>query len=167
MEAHPSDSAAQELVERAIIQRLSAAHPEWQPLKWDVVAKALGLSPVWQGVKPDAIWRTENDELIIAECYARVGVLKSGHKRKLAMDALKLMALCRQLADAKRLKCLIVIPQELEKQLKREGWFCAALTMAGDVLPVDLLDDERKLLADTTQRQAEGQTRSRKREQMG
>jgi hypothetical protein len=83
------------------------------------------------------------------------------------MDALKLIALCRQLADAKCLKCLIVVPQELEKQLKREGWFCAALTIAGDLLPVDLLDDERKLLTDTTQRQGDGQARSRKRKQVG
>ena len=167
MDAHPSDSTAQQTVERAIIQRLSAEHPEWQPLEWGVVAKTLGLSPVWQGVKPDAIWRTENDELIIAECYARVGTLKSGHQRKLAMDALKLMVLCRQLAELKRVKCLFVVPQELEKQLKREGWFCAALMIAGDVVPVELLDDERRLLTDTTQRQADGQARSHKREQVG
>jgi hypothetical protein len=146
---------------------MTAEHPERQPLEWAVIAKELNLSSVWQRVKPDGVWRTKTGELIIAECYARVGVLKPGHRRKLALDALKLMALCRQFPPAMQLRSLIIVPRELEGQLKGEGWFCAALSMAGELLAVDLLEEERALLAEANQRQAEGQARLRKREQPG
>jgi hypothetical protein len=161
-ETHPSDSAAQRIVERGILRRFSAEHPEWQPVTWSVVADELGLSSVWKNAQPDAVWKNGPNELIVAECYARIGVLKPGQNRKLAMDALKLMALCRQVPDAKRLRCFIIVPEELRNQLAREGWFCVALRMAAEIMPIALTDHERKLLADATQRQADGQSRSRK-----
>jgi hypothetical protein len=162
MNAHPSDSTPQGNVERAILQRLSAEHPEWQPVDWRVAATELGLSSVWSNAKPDAVWRIEPNELIVAECYAHVGVLKSGHLRKLAMDALKLLTFRQQCSDARRLRCIIVVPGELREQLERGGWLCTAIRMAANLMPVVLLDDERKLLVDTIRRQADGQARSRK-----
>jgi len=162
VKSHPSDSTPQGKVERGILERLSAEHPEWQLLDLSLAAAELGLSLVWQKAKPDAVWRIGPDELIVAECYARVGALKSGHRRKLAMDALKLMALRYQCPDAKRLKCLIIVPQEIQEQLKGKSWLCAAMNIAADLMPVVLSDDERELLADTTRRQADGQARSRK-----
>ena len=163
IETHPSDSTAQGMVERAILERLGAEHPEWRPIEWRLAAAELGLSSVWQKAKPDAVWRSGPDELIIAECYARVGSLKPGHRRKLAMDALKLLALYHHCPAAKRLRCVIIVPEELRKQLERDGWFCVALRMAAEIMPIALSDVERKLLADATERQADGQARARNR----
>jgi hypothetical protein len=162
MDTHPSDSTAQGNVERAILRRLSAEHPEWQPVDWRVAATELGLSSVWQKAKPDAVWRVGPHELIVAECYAHVGVLKPGHLRKLAMDALKLLTFRQQSSNVRQLTCIIVVPEELREQLQGGGWLCTAIRMAAKVTPVVLLDDERKLLADAIRRQADGQARSRK-----
>ena len=60
------------------------------------------------------------------------------------------------------LRCVIVVPEELRKALEMGGWLCAAIRIAGEVIPVVMTDDERKQLADATRLQADGQARSRK-----
>src|SRR5262245_42074892 len=89
----PSDSAVQREIELAMLDRLGKLHPDWQRVTWMTEATELGLTLVWQKSQPDAIWKTGSDQIIVAECYARIGELKAGHRRKLAMDALKLLAL--------------------------------------------------------------------------
>ncbi len=78
------------------------------------------------------------------------------------MDALKLLALRQQCSDSTILRCVIVVPEELQKALQMGGWLCAAIRIAAEVMPVVLSDDERKQLADATRLQADGQARSRK-----
>jgi hypothetical protein len=166
-ETHPSDSVAQRKVELAMLHRLGEQHPEWQRSDWKVTATKLALPAVWKEIQPDAVWRTTavtsgQEEIVVAECFAHIGKLKPGQLRKLAMDALKLLALRQQCSDATLLRCVIVVPEELRKALQMGGWLCAAIRIAGELMPVVLTDDERKQLADATRLQADGQARSRK-----
>jgi hypothetical protein len=146
IETHPSDSAAQRKVELATLYRLGEQHPEWQRSDWKVTATKLALPTVWREIQPDAVWRTlavtsGQEEIIVAECYAHIGELKPGQLRKLAMDALKLLALRQQCFDAKQLSCIIVVPEELREQLERGGWLCTAIRVAAKLTPVVLLDN--------------------------
>jgi len=92
----PSDRLAQREVEIAMLQRLAEEHPDWLAVDWVTTAEDLALPLVWQKAKPDVIWKvvgeaSHRDEIIICECYARIGQLNAGHRRKLAMDAFKLV----------------------------------------------------------------------------
>jgi hypothetical protein len=167
METHPSDSAAQRKVELAMLHRLEKQHPGWQRSDWKVTATKLALPAVWREIQPDAVWRTTavtsgQEEIIVAECFAHIGKLKQGQLRKLAMDALKLLALRQQCSDATLMRCAIVVPEELRKALQMGGWLRAAIRISGEVMPVVLTNDERKQLADATRLQADGQARSSK-----
>ena len=170
IDTHPSDSATQRTVELAMLHRLGEQHPEWQRSDWKATATKLALPAVWREIQPDGVWRTtavtsEQEEIIVAECFAHIGQLKPGQLRKLAMDALKLLALRQQCSDATILRCVIVVPEELRKALQMGGWLCAAIRLAGELMPVVLTDDERKQLADATRLQAHGQARTRKPEE--
>jgi hypothetical protein len=167
IETHPSDSAAQRTVELAMLHRLGEQHPEWQRSDWKATAKKLALPAVWREIQPDGVWRKTagglgKEEIIVAECFAHIGKLKPGQLRKLALDALKLLALHQQCSDASLLRCVIIVPEELRKALQMGGWLCAAIHIAAAVMPVGLSNDERKQLADATRLQADGQARSRK-----
>ncbi len=158
----PSDSSVQREVEIAVLARVHAAHPDWISIEWPATAARLGLPPVWQSAKPDAVWRTENGETVVAECYLRVDELKAGHRRKLAMDALKLLALRHSLPAESHVRCLLVVPQEMANRLKGGGWFPVALQLAAEIVPVELLDDEIRKLGDAVRRQASGQARQKR-----
>jgi hypothetical protein len=159
-EPDPSDSAVQREIELVMLDRLGEQHPDWQRVSWKTTAAELGLPPAWQKAEPDAVWKADSGEVIVAEVYARVGELKAGHRRKLAMDALKLTALRHALPEGYPLRCLLVVPKELKGKLKGDGWFPLALGLAAEIVPVALLADELKRLGDASRLQAQGQARA-------
>ena len=162
---HASDSLEQREIETSMLQRLTEQHTDWVRVDWVTTAKDLALPFVWQNAKPDAVWKvldaSHRDELIICECYARIGKLKPGHRRKLAADALKLIALKHYLPRHSRLRWLLVVPEELYVQLQAGSWFTEALRLV-EVMPVALTDIERRKLSEATDRQAQGQARRAK-----
>jgi hypothetical protein len=158
----PGDSAVQHEVELAMLDRLGELHPDWQRVIWKSEAADLGLSSIWQNAQPDATWKTSSDKIIIVECYARVGELKAGHRRKLALDALKLLALRHSLPNVQHIRFILVVPEELKSQLQGDGWFPIAIRLAAEVFPVALLEDERRRLNEATALQAKGQARVRR-----
>ncbi len=160
-DSHLSDSAVQRKIELTMLDRISQKNPDWQRVTWKTLAAELSLPPVWQNAKPDAVWRTSSHKVIVAECYARVGELKAGHRRKLAMDALKLLAL-RDALEENAVRCLLVVPEELKGKLAGDGWFPAALHLVAEIVSVDLKEDERKELVAASTRQAQGQARTKR-----
>ena len=155
---HLSDSSVQGQIERAMLARLEAQQPGWRRVGWAQAAEELGLATVWQRARPDGVWR-DGACVVVAECYVRVGALKSGHRRKLATDALKLMALQRAMSEGRRMRCLLVVPKALLPALEGEGWLPEALRLAAEMTPVALLAEERQQLVEASRRQAQGQAR--------
>ena len=153
----PSDSAIQREIEAAMLGRLGKAHPEWKHVSWKTEAEQLGLSVVWQRAQPDATWRSGSGQLVVAECYARVGELKAGHRRKLAMDTLKLSALRRVLPESKH-RFLLVVPEDLE--ISSGGWLREAIDLVAEVVAVKLSESELGKLRQTMALQAQGQSRT-------
>lgn len=158
-EHDPSDSKVQREIELVMLQRVADQHSDWKPAEWKQIAGDLGLPSVWQKAKPDAVWKTDAGEVVIAECYARVGKLKAGQHRKLAMDALRLLALKHAIPMTIRVQYLLVVPNELAGAFEGGGWFPVAIRLAAAIVPVSLQDSERERLGDAAQRQAQGQSR--------
>ncbi len=155
------DQAALE-IEAALLRQLQERHPTWVPAPWWEVADELGLPATWRHARPDGVWR-DGAMLVVAECYARIGALKSGHRRKLALDALKLMALRPHVASAGReMRGLIVVPAELAAHLEGDGWLPEALRLAAEITPVELTAEERQRLEVAVARQGQGQARTRR-----
>jgi hypothetical protein len=105
------------------------------------------------------VWKTDAGEIVIAECYARIGKLKAGQHRKLAMDALKLLALKNAIPLDSPVQYLLVVPKELVGAFGGGGWFPVAIRLAATIVSVRLLDSERESLGNAAQRQAQGQSR--------
>ena len=158
-EHDPSDSRVQREIEVVMLQRLADQHPDWKSADWESIALELGLPSVWQKAKPDAVWKADSGEIVVAECYARIGKMKPGQHRKLAMDALKLLALKHAIPTRSRVQYLLVVPKELAAAFEGGGWFPVAIRLAANIVPVGLLDSERERLGDAVQRQAQGQSR--------
>lgn len=158
----PSDSSTQREIEREMLNIFQADHSDWVPMEWKIVAYELELPLVWQNAKPDATWRDNNGNFIIAECYARIGELKSGHCGKLAKDVLKLISLQRAISTPLRLRCLIIVPGELAVKFKGASWLFEAIRQAVEVIPIPLTEIQHNKLRDAVKRQADGQARSRK-----
>lgn len=158
----PSDSKVQRDLESVMLRRLAAQHPDWRRVAWNTTSVELGLLPVWQRARPDAVWKTRTGEIIVAESYAHVDALKAGHRRKLAMDALKLLSLRATIPKGRRVRCLLVVPGQLMGSLKSDGWFPAALGLAAEIVPVDLSRGDRIRLNKASRLQAQAQARLRR-----
>lgn len=156
----PSDSAVQRETERVMLNRLGEQHGDWQRVNWRALAAELGLASMWQKTEPDAVWKKDS-EVIIAECYSHIGRMKPGHRRKLAMDALKLLAL-KSALEGTFVRCILVVPTELKDELNGDGWFPAALRLTAEVTPVNLLESERKKLITASALQSQGQARTKR-----
>lgn len=166
-ERHPSDSAVQRAIELVMIARFTEHHPTWRRVDWPPIAHELGLAAVWVKAVPDAVWTTEEGDVVIAEAYSRVGVLNEGQKRKLAKDALKLLAIRHALPPGQCVRSLLLVPEELVLRLSGDGWFPLALRTAAEVVSVTLTDAERTLLQGASNQQAEGQSRTRQPRRVG
>jgi len=158
-EVDPSDSRVQREVEAVMLRRLEERYPTWRRLAWADAAIDLGVPPVWQKAVPDAVWRSERGETIVAEAYSRIGQLTAGHRRKLAMDALKLLGLRHALSSSQDIRYLLVVPDELAQSLRGDGWFPAAISMAAELVSVTLTPEEREKLRQASAQQAQGQAR--------
>ena len=155
----PSDSSVQSAIERVMLEIVQDRNPDWKIVDWKSIVAELNLSLVWQKAKPDAAWQDCNGRFIIAECYARVDELKPGHRRKLALDALKLLSLRNAVNDPLLLRCLLIVPEELEKQLLTDTWLSVSIRQAAEVVAVRLSDDLLTQLRETVKLQGAGQAR--------
>src|SRR5579863_9965965 len=144
IESDPSDSTAQREIEQVMLRRLAEQHPDWHSQSWKNAAAKLDLSAAWLEAKPDAVWKTR-DTILVGECYARIGKLKSGHRRKLALDALKLIALRHQLEPKFKVRLVLVVTEEVATQLACRGWLAEALRMV-EIVSVRLTGPEREVL---------------------
>jgi hypothetical protein len=109
MEQHPSDSKVQRDIETEMCSDLEKQHPDWHRIDWRDLTTGRELAAK---VKPDAVWRDDKGIIIIAECFARVGELKPGHRRKIATDVLKLISLRDEFGIDNPPRLLLVIPDE-------------------------------------------------------
>jgi hypothetical protein len=159
VDSDPSDSAVQREIELAMLTRLGKLHADWQRITWKTLAAELGLPLVWQKAQPDATWKTGSDEIIVAECFARIGELRAGHRRKLAMDALKLLAL-RHILHGRQIRFLLVVSEKLIGPLESDGWLPVAIRFSAEIIPMALLASEQRRLAEATALQAQGQART-------
>jgi hypothetical protein len=146
-----------------MLDSLGKQYPDWRRVNWKTEAAELGLSSVSQNAKPDATRKTGADQIIVAECYARIGELKAGHRRKLAMDALKLLGLRHALSRDQHIRSPLVVPEELTGRLKGGRWFPVAISLAAEVIPMGLLAREKTTLVEATALQTQGQARTARR----
>lgn len=158
-DSHPSDSKPQREIEKIMIRRLGEQHSDWEARKWKDVARQLGLPETWLKAEPDVVWNTP-EAILVGECYARTGKLSAGHRRKLAMDALKLIALRQLRSAAHGLRCALVVTEETNAQLCG-GWFADAIHLV-EIIPIGLSKEEKLILEAATDRQASGQARQRR-----
>lgn len=151
---HPSDSKVQCRIENEMLRIVGERNPEWRRVEdWSVLAQNLGLADFWQAVEPDAAWRTPDGNVIVAECYARLAKLKPGSERKLAMDALKLLAMLRE-ADGRAVSARLVVAGEVASALKTgAGWFPRVVRGAIQIEEVDLDERTCRDLEEATARQ--------------
>lgn len=156
----PSDSSAQRAIETIMLRQLEEQHPDWHAVSWKTTASTFGLSVSWQKAEPDAVWETDSGEIIVAESYARIGDLKPSHRRKLAMDAFKLQTIRQILPKTENVRCLIIVPEEIAACLQGDSWFCEALRLTAEIVPISLHEHEKKTLKDATALQAQGQART-------
>jgi hypothetical protein len=155
----PSDSSTQRTLEGVMLRIVEDRHPGWRPVSWNSLSIELGLPQAWRKAKPDAVWRESDGGIVIAECYARIDPLKSGHCRKLAMDALKTLTLRNVIKQPEQLLCLLIVPEELEKQLQADSWLSMAIRQAMEVVTVSLTEEQRQSLREAVRRQGAGQAR--------
>jgi hypothetical protein len=162
MSNNASDGKVQCSIEAFFIGRLAQQNPAWRRLSWIEVAKKYRLPEVWHKIKPDAVWETESGDLIVAECYTRTRTLKSGNYGKLAKDCLKLIAIQQTLAGIVNIRCLMILPDELVDRIQGDGWLVTFIRQSVEVVGMKLLESERRELNDSVERQADGQSRRRR-----
>jgi hypothetical protein len=145
-------------MEEEMLRLVDERYPDWQRVEdWSKMAHDLGLDQFWLKVKPDAVWRTRGGRIIIAECYARVERLLPGNERKLAEDALKLLAILNDLKD-RTVSGRLVVTGEVASKLKTGGgWLPTVLRRALTIEEVNLTEDQRSRLDAARIDQGKGQ----------
>jgi len=159
MEQHPSNSMVQIKIEKDMLSYVIEQNPSWQKLSWTDLSAGRELAAK---VKPDAVWRDLEGVIIIAECYARIGKLKPGHRRKIATDILKLISLRDEFAIDNSPKLFLVVPEELGFQLEGDDWLSMVVRKEIELFKVPLRDEQRQILLEAIKRQGEGQAHSTK-----
>lgn len=86
--------------------------------------------------------------------------MKSGNRRKVATDILKLaslrMALERQ-GHSSRFKFMMIVPEELYIELTNNGWMAQAADIHNvQIVPIQLTEDEHVRLREAVEGQREG-----------
>lgn len=153
----PSDSQAQRDVEAAMLESAKGLH--WCKGDWSKIADQNCLPEAWKRAQPDGVWETANGGLVLVESYARIEKLKPGHRRKVAMDVLKLSCLRRILGGYPKVRCLLVVPEQIRSELLDKSWLAAAICDSVEVIFVELTEDHCAALKRATRRQADGQAR--------
>ncbi len=160
-----SSSAAQVLVEREMLVWLQNTHPAWVWVDFPSIASELGLPAAWRKAQPDGVWKSPDGAVVIAECFSRIQKINPGQRRKLAADVLKLTALRSAANDPNRVRCLLVIPTELDRQLQGSDWLAVTIRKEVEVVAIELSDAQRQALTEAVQRQSSGQARTAKKGQ--
>jgi hypothetical protein len=155
----PSDSAIQRQIEQEMLDLLQSTHPEWTRAEYASVAVELGLPLVWQKTKPDGVWKNRDGSILIAECFTRIERINPGQRRKIAMDVLKLIAMRSASNTPGRVRCLFIIPEELNRQLQANDWLSATVRKEVEVIPIQLNDAQRQTLSEAVKQQSAGQAR--------
>jgi hypothetical protein len=160
MEQHPSNSMVQIYIEKDMLAYLMEQNPSWQQIGWSNLSDGRELAAK---VKPDAVWVDVNGIIVIAECYARIGKLKPGHRRKIATDILKLISLRDEYGKENPPRLLLVVPEELAYQLEDDDWLSIVIRKEKvEVFKVHLNNEQRNELLKVVKLQADGQAHSPK-----
>jgi hypothetical protein len=146
-------------IEKEMLSYVMEQKPNWQKISWTDLSAGRELAAK---VKPDAVWRDVDGGNIIAECYARIGKLKPGHRRKIATDILKLISLRDEFGKDNPPRLLLVIPEELGIQLEGDDWLSMVVRKEIELFKVPLRDEQRQILLEAVKRQGEGQAHSPK-----
>jgi len=141
----PGNSSVQRKAERWVIDAFNKGRKA--PAKIRPPAAPLSLHDGAQ-ITVDAI---SADEKTVVEIYVRQGDLKPGHRRKIAMDALKLVALKGKFEHRILLFAHEPIKRELEKT---NTWLAQAIKQAGiEVEVVQLGPAQKKQITQAQERQ--------------
>jgi hypothetical protein len=154
-----SNSKVQRDIEKEMLAYLQRQHADWQKVDW--LNLSIGREFAVK-VKPDGVWCDPESGIIIAECYARIGKLKPGHRRKIATDILKLISLKDEFGDDNSPFLLLVVPEELGSQLEGSDWLSIVIRKTIRLIKVPLTDEQRHNLSHAVKRQGEGQAHSPK-----
>ena len=158
MVQHLSDSKVQSVIEREMLSYIECQHKDWQKVDW----REITVGREFAGkVKPDEAWRDSDGILVIAECYARIGKLKPGHRRKIATDLLKLIFIKDEFGESNSPRLLLVVPEELGSQLEGTDWLSLIITKKIELIKIPLNDEQCKKLNEAVSRQGAGQARNR------
>ncbi len=154
---HPSVSRVQSKIEKEMLEELEKQHclDDWRVVHWKDIA---GERELVRNVKPDGVWLDGEGRIILAECYVRIGALGTGHRRKLAMDTLKLITMRKELSE-RSVDLLLVVPNELGERLDGNDWLSMVIRRELQVVRMTLTDGQRERLNEAVKRQAEGQAR--------
>jgi len=135
---HQSDSSVQLAAEAKILELLQTTFGPG--LKPDTIALDGTASVQVDAVSPN---RT-----VFIEIFAHQGQLKGGQKRKIALDALKLITIGREHPDAELV--IALADDAAAASLKSDSWLAVALRAWNvKVVVVALGDDTRAQLRDT------------------
>jgi hypothetical protein len=159
METHPSNSIVQINIEKEMLSYVLEQNPSWQKISWTDLSAGRELATK---VKPDGVWRYGEGVIIIAECYARIGKLKPGHRRKIATDVLKLISLRDEFDKHNPPRLLLVVPEQLGIQLEDNDWLSMVIHNEVELIKVPLSDQQCQKLLEAASRQAQGQAHSAK-----
>lgn len=158
MAPYLSDSKVQSDIELQMCSALENLHPDWHQVDWNDLSVGLEFAAK---VKPDAVWCDENGRIPISECYARIGKLKPGHRRKIALDILKLISLREEFSKIDPPRLLLVVPDELGLQLEGNDWLSLVVSKQTQLTKVSLSDEQCQRLREAVRHQGEGQARRR------
>lgn len=130
MAKHPSDSTTQQEAEKHILCVLQ----DKLEVEFDATAKL----PINFGIKLDAINLIEK---IIVEVYSHIGELKSGQKKKIQSDILKLAFIGKKNGTDWR-KIICFVSDEAAKYVQGESWTAEAAKEFGIEIHVVTLSEE-------------------------
>jgi hypothetical protein len=157
MRQHPSNSIVQRNLEKEIIKQVSTDNPEWVLVDWGEITAGMKLP---SRVEPDAVWRVGEKEIIIAECYAHIGGYKSGQRRKIAKDILKLLFLYEDFIKLYKTTLMLIVSHDLGSRLEGNNWLALVIKKKDIKLyKISLSEDQRNKLQGAAKYQANGQAR--------
>ncbi|MEI6446688.1 MAG: hypothetical protein WCO96_02260 [Actinomycetes bacterium] len=139
------DSSLQRRAEEWVIKAYNRERPPTKQIE-----KPKDRTTLSEAAKVD-VDAVSHDRSAVYEIYVRQGNLKPGHRRKIAMDALKLVALSGQF----RRRVLLFADPLIEAELVKDTtWLAHALREAGiEVECVELSRRQRKQILDAQERQ--------------
>jgi hypothetical protein len=123
---HKSVAKTQSDLQKTMIDRWLETQ-EMESSDWATACKILKLPDIWKKAQPDGVF-FDGKRFVVVESYARIADLKSGQRRKIAMDAFKLISIKLTLKTPEKISCCIILPTDLEEAVHpTKSWLGAAL----------------------------------------